>query len=154
MPFRRPTVLQSATGLPPYTFGFEQNLEEHFVQGRLDYNGGPRHQLFGRYTFDTGTQRLPTDYPQFPRTFLSRNQFFTGEYRTVWSDRTLQTIRLGVSRTRIGQDVEANLASPLAPFVAGRDLVGDIDITGMQRFGPQSSANLRLVQTVLSGQDA
>ena len=64
----------------------------------------------------------------------------------------MQTIRLGVSRTRIGQDVEANLASPLAPFVAGRDLVGDIDITGMQRFGPQSSANLRLVQTVLSGQ--
>jgi hypothetical protein len=139
-------------GLAAYTFGFEQKLEEHFVQGRLDFNGGPRHQLFGRYTFDTGTERLPTDYPQFPRTFLSRNQFFTGEYRTVWSDRTLQTIRLGVSRTRIGQDVEANLASPLAPFVAGRDLVGDIDITGMQRFGPQSSANLRLVQTVLSGQ--
>ena len=27
---------------------------------------------------------------------------------------------------------------PLPPFVAGRDLVGDIDIGGMQRFGPQT----------------
>ncbi len=59
-------------------------------------------------------------------------------------------MRLGFSRTRIGQNVESNLASPLPPFVAGRSLVGDIDIGGMQRFGPQSSANLRLVQNVFS----
>ena len=81
-----------------------------------------------------------------------RNQFFTGEYRNIWSDRTLQTVRFGYSRTRIGQNVEANLASPLPPFVDGRALVGDIDIGGMQRFGPQSSANLRLAQNVYSGQ--
>ena len=59
-------------------------------------------------------------------------------------------MRLGFSRTRVGQNVEANLASPLPEFVAGRGLVGDIDIGGMQRFGPQSSANLRLVQNVYS----
>ena len=140
------------SGLATYRFGFEQQLTQNFLQGRLDFNPAPRHQFFGRYTLDDGDQRLPTDYPQFPRTFLSRNQFFTGEYRNVWSDRTLQTVRAGFSRTRIGQNVEANLASPLAPFVAGRDLVGDIDIGGMQRFGPQSSANLRLVQNVFAGQ--
>ena len=61
-------------------------------------------------------------------------------------------MRFGYSRTRIGQNVEANLASPLPPFVAGRGLVGDIDIGGMQRFGPQTSANLRLAQNVYSGQ--
>ena len=49
-------------------------------------------------------------------------------------------MRAGSSRTRVGQDVEANLASPLAPFVPGRDLVGDIDIGGIPgRFGPQTS---------------
>ena len=68
------------------------------------------------------------------------------------SERTLQTARFGYSRTRIGQNVEANLASPLPPFVAGRGIVGDIDIGGMQRFGPQTSANLRLAQNVYSGQ--
>jgi hypothetical protein len=139
-------------GLATHTFRFDQKLNEDFGQGRLDYNLGQRHQFFGRYTYDDGAQRLPTDYPQFPRTFLSRNQFLTGEYRNIWSDRTLQTFRLGFSRTRIGQTVEANLASALPPFVAGRPMVGDIDIGGMQRFGPQSSADLRLAQNVFSTQ--
>jgi hypothetical protein len=143
---------QVGGGLATSTFAFDQKLSQNFFQGRLDYQPGPRHQFFGRYTFDDATQRLPTDYPQFPRSFLSTNQFLTLEYRNILSNRTLQTLRFGYSRTRIGQDVEANLSSPLPPFVAGRALVGDIDIGGMQRFGPQSSANLRLAQNVYSGQ--
>ena len=43
-------------------------------------------------------------------------------------------------------------ATALPPFVTGRAMVGDIDIGGMQRFGPQSSANVRLSQDVYSGQ--
>ena len=94
---------------------------------------------------------LPTDYPQFPRSFLSRNQFFTGEYRRIFSDRTLGTFRLGFSRTRIGQLVESNTTSAgLPPFVSGRPFIGNIDIGNFKRFGPQSSANLRLVQNVFS----
>jgi hypothetical protein len=139
-------------GLAEYTFGFEQTIDQHFVNGRVDHYAGANHHLFARYTFDTANQALPTDYPQFPRTFLSRNQFFTGEYRHVASERTLQTFRIGFSRTRIGQNVEANTSQPLPAFVAGRAMMGDIDIGGLKRFGPQSSANLRLVQNVFSGQ--
>src|SRR5678815_3407913 len=102
--------------------------------------------MFARYTFYNTKQFLPTDYPQFPREFLSRNQFFTGEYRQVLSDKTISTARLSFSRTSIGQNVEANTSQPLAPFVPGRALMGDIDIGGLKRFGPQSSGNLRLVQ--------
>jgi hypothetical protein len=140
------------SGLASHTFGFQQKLDEMFAQGRVDYQHGASHQFFTRYTYDDGEQRLPTDYPAFPRSFISTNQFLTSEYRHVRSDRTLETMRFGYSRTRVGQNVEANLASPLPPFAAGRDLVGDIDIGGMQRFGPQSSANLRLAQNVYSGQ--
>jgi len=122
------------------------------LQGRLDHQIGADHQFFARYTHDDVEQWLPTDYPQFPRAFISTNQFATLEYRNVLSSRTFQTARFGYSRTRIGQNVEANLESPLPPFVAGRALVGDIDIGGMQRFGPQASANLRLAQNVYSGQ--
>ncbi len=139
-------------GLATHTFAFDQRLHQDFVQGRLDYQSGAAHQFFARYTVDDASYRLPTDYPQFPRAFISTNQFVTAEYRNVASDRTFQTLRFGYSRTRIGQNVEAHLASPLAPFVGGRDLVGDIDIGGMQRFGPQSSANLRLAQNVYGGQ--
>lgn len=140
------------SGLATHAFAFPQKLNETFLQGRVDYQAGPAHQLFVRHTYDNAAQRLPTDYPAFPRSFISTGQFLTAEYRNVRSERTLQTARFGYSRTRVGQNVEANLASPLPPFVAGRGLVGDIDIGGMQRFGPQSSANLRLAQDVYSGQ--
>ena len=109
--------------------------------------------MFARYTFDNTNQFLPTDYPQFPRQFLSRNQFFTGEYNETLSPNTFNSARLSFSRTRIGQNVEANTSQPLAPFVPGRELMGDIDIGGLKRFGPQSSGNLRLVQNVFSFQD-
>jgi hypothetical protein len=137
-------------GTASYTFPFEQRLDQNFIQGRIDYNLGTSQQFFGRYTFDDADQLLPTDYPQFPRTFLSRNQFFTGEYRRIISDRTLSTSRIGFSRTRFGQNVESNTATALSSFVPGRELPGNIDVGGLRRFGPQSSANLRLVQNVFS----
>ena len=137
-------------GLAEFTFPFNQTLDQHFAQGRIDYNASASRQLFGRYTLDDTSQFLPTDYPQFPREFFSRNQFFTGEFRQVVSNRTFNTTRLGFSRTRIGQNVQSNTTEALPVFVPGRDFAGAIDIGGMKRFGPQSSANLRLVQNVFS----
>jgi hypothetical protein len=139
-------------GLAQYTFPFEQKLTEHFLQGRIDLHQSAAHQMFARYTFDDADQFLPTDFPQFPRGFVSRNQFFTTEYRQVLSDRTLSTVRGGISRTRIAQRVEANLDSPLPPFVPGRSFMGGIVIGGIPSFGPQTSANVQLAQNVFSGQ--
>jgi hypothetical protein len=139
-------------GLAVYNFPFGQRLDQQFLQGRVDFNRDAR-QYFARYTIDDTEQFLPTDYPQFPRTFFSRNQFFTGEYRQVLGGATVNTARIGFSRTRIGQNVEANTSQPLPVFVPGRDLTGSIDVGGLRRFGPQSSANLRLVQNVFSFQD-
>ena len=151
--FPRANGASLGQGLAAYTFPFNQKLDEHFVQGRIDHNLNPGNQLFARYTLDDTSQFLPTDYPQFPREFFSRNQFFTGEYRHVFSARTLNTTRLGFSRTRVGQNVEANTTQPVSEFVPGRGLMGAIDIGGLKRFGPQTSANLRLVQNVFSLQN-
>ena len=139
-------------GLASYTFPFDQRLDEHFVQGRIDQNLGAGNQLFARYTLDDTDQFLPTDYPQFPRNFISRNQFFTAEYRRILSANTVSTSRGGFSRTRIGQNVQANTSTALPVFIATRDIMGDIDVGGLRRFGPQSSGNLRLVQNVFSAQ--
>lgn len=140
-------------GLANHLFQFDQTLKQHFLQGRIDYNPSAASQFFARYTVDDANQLLPTDYPQFPRTFFSRNQFFTAEYRRVMSQRTLGTVRLGYSRTKIGQNVQSNTSQVLAPFVPGRAFMGGIDIGGIPgRFGPQTSADLRLAQDVYSGQ--
>ncbi len=140
-------------GLAAYSFGFDENINQDFAQGRIDHIFDPGHQLFVRYTFDDAEQRLPTDFPQFPRSFLSRNQFVTAEYSAVLTPLTLNTVRAGFSRTNIGQDVEANTSRPLPPFVPGRASMGNIDIGGIPRFGPQISVDVNLVQNVFGFED-
>ncbi|MFN7624422.1 MAG: carboxypeptidase regulatory-like domain-containing protein, partial [Acidobacteriota bacterium] len=112
-----PALNGGVGNLAQYFFGFNQKLDQEYLQGRIDHVLNDRQQVFGRFTYDQAAQYLPTDFPQFPRTFLSRNQFGTGEHSWVISDRTINTIRLGFSRTRIGQDVEANVPASVAPFV-------------------------------------
>jgi hypothetical protein len=135
-------------GLAAFTFPFRQTIDQSFAQVRLDHHFTDGVQSFARYTFDDADQALPTDYPQFPRAFLSRNQFVTAETRWTQSAEVLHTFRLNFSRTRIGQDVEANTSQPLAPFVPGRPFLGSIDIGGVPRFGPQTSVNVQLTQNV------
>jgi hypothetical protein len=148
--YPRPNGSVLGDGTAIYTFQFEQTLDQNFGQGRFDYNVGPGSQIFGRYTLDDAEQYLPTDYPQFPRYFVSRNQFFTGEYRNVMTTNTLATYRFGYSRTRVGQEVEANTSVPLQPFVPTREFVGNIDVGGLNRFGTQSSVDVRFLQQVYS----
>ena len=146
--FPLPNGANLGGGLAEYNFGFNRQIAQHFLQGRVDQNWNNQHQFFARYTFDDADQQLPTDFPQFPRSFRSRNQFFTAEDRFIQSSTTIHTFRLGFSRTRIGQQVEANTTQPLQPFVPGREIVGNIDIGGIPRFGPQTSVSVRLTQNV------
>jgi hypothetical protein len=139
-------------GLAAFSFPFSQDIDQDYFQVRLDQNVGRSDQLFVRYTYDKANQLLPTEFPQFPRTFLSKNQFLTAEYRRRVSSNTLATFRLGYSRTRIGQDVEVNTSQPLPPFVPGRASMGALDVGGIPRFGPQISADVSLRQDVLSFQ--
>jgi hypothetical protein len=140
------TNLGDGTAL--HSFQFDQKIDQDFLQARVDYNLSPGSQFFARYTLDDADQRLPLDYPQFPRAFLSRNQFFTAELKQAYSSNLLATYRGGYSRTRVGQDVEANTTLP--PFVPGREFIGNIDVGGLQRFGTQASVDVRFLQQVTS----
>ncbi|MDP2320315.1 MAG: carboxypeptidase regulatory-like domain-containing protein [Acidobacteriota bacterium] len=135
-------------GTALHSFQFDQTIDQNFLQGRVDYNLSPGSQFFARYTLDDADQRLPLDYPQFPRAFVSRNQFFTAELKQAFSSDLLATYRGGYSRTRVGQDVEANTTLP--PFVPGREFMGNIDVGGLQRFGTQASVDVRFLQQVTS----
>jgi hypothetical protein len=140
-------------GLAAFSFPFQQNTTQNFVQGRIDHRFNDQNQAFVRYTLDDANQSLPTDYPQFPREFLSRNQFVTAELRQAPGARVLNSVRAGFGRTRVGQNVQANLASALRPFTSGQPTMGAIDIGGLPRFGPQSTGNLRLTQNVWTLED-
>lgn len=135
-------------GLAAYYFPFKQTLTDYFGQGRIDHYFTPNQQSFVRYTIDDADQFLPTDFPQFPRAFLSTNQFVTLDHNWIQSAVTTHSFRGSFSRTQIGQSVDANTSQPLQPFIPGRSIMGDIDIGGMPRFGPQSSVNVQLTQNV------
>lgn len=139
-------------GLAQHRFGFDQRLAQNFAQVRFDAVPSAGAQWFVRYTLDDSEQDLPTDFPQFPRAFVSTNHFLTTEYRRALSPSTFGTARFGFSRTGIGQSVESNTTQAVSPFVPGRPTMGAIDIGGLPRFGPQLSADLDLDQDVYSGQ--
>ena len=135
-------------GTALHSFQFDQAIDQHYLQGRVDYNLSASSQAFARYTLDDAEQRLPTDYPQFPRAFVSRNQFVTTELKHTYTSNVLGTYRLGYSRTRVAQAVEADTTLPA--FVPGRRFIGNIDVGGLQRFGTQSSVDVRFLQQVTS----
>lgn len=140
-------------GIGIYTFGANQELEQDFYQGRIDHQFSSKDSFFARYTYDDAQQTLPTDYPQFPRFFVSRNQFLTLEHTRIVSPSALNTLRASFSRTNFGQDVSANTANFLEPFVPGLPSIGQIDVPGLPRFGTQTSANVNFAQNVFSFQD-
>ena len=77
---RARTARRSVGGLAAYNFPFDQQLDQHSAgPPRLQPRRGP--SVVRALHLDDTDQFLPTDYPQFPRNFISRNQFFTGEYR-------------------------------------------------------------------------
>jgi hypothetical protein len=135
-------------GLAEYVFGFDEKIDQDFFQARMDHLFSASHRMFGRYTYDDAGQDLAMSFPQFPRAFVSRNQFATVQYDAVVSAHALNTFRANFSRTHIHQDVEANVASGVRPFVPGRASLGNIDIGGIPRFGPQTSVNVTLIQNV------
>lgn len=146
--FPLPNGANLGGGLAEFNFGFNRQITQHFTQGRIDRIWSDRHQSFARYTFDNADQALATDFPQFPRSFRSRNHFFTAEHRFIQSESTIHTSRFSFARTRVGQDVDSNTTQTLQPFIPGRDSIGNIDIGGIPRFGPQTSVSVKLTQNL------
>ena len=109
-------------GLAQHRFGFDQRLTQNFVQGRFDAVPSAGAQLFVRYTLDDAEQALPTDYPQFPRAFVSRNQFLTAEYRRALSPSTFGTapVRLQPHPHRPDRRVEHHAGGVAVRARAGR----------------------------------
>ena len=123
-------------GLATFTFPFDQQLDEHFAQGRIDHNLGAGNQLFARYTFDN-TDISADRYPQFPRN-SSRAPVFTPSTGGP-SPNTLNTFAAAQPDPdrpeRPGQHLGAAAGLSSHPRQHG-----DIDIGGLRRSGRRARA--------------
>ena len=133
---------ESSRALAPRGLGIVSHpvpdrVPEDFYQIRGDYNLNDSHNVFVRYTLVDGSQEeaTPNAFPGYVTQSESRNQYVTGEYKSILSPTLLNTARVSFSRTR-----SANLDITPIPqslwLFDGAPGMGQISITnGPTRLG-------------------
>ena len=145
------TAPTSAAGSPPTASTSIRRSTRISSRAASTTTSAPRTSCSRATRFDDADQRLPTDYPQFPRDVPVAQPVLHRRVPAACSRRGRSApCALGYQPHAHRPGRRGQHRPPLPPFVPGRELVGDIDIGGLQRFGPQSSANLRLAQNVFS----
>ena len=91
----------AARGLGLVTNATPDVVPENFYQIRADYNLNENNSLFVRYSINPGSQTIATNvFPGFLTETTSRNQYLTGEYKSILTPTFLNTARISFSRTR------------------------------------------------------
>jgi hypothetical protein len=122
------------TGIGVFTYELNQPTRENFYQGRLDYTISDNDSLFVRYTYDGADQTVTAGFPDYATDSVSRNQFFTSEYKRVLTSALLSTARFSHSRLRFEQ-LPAFPSVPNLAFIAGQNEIGVINVGGLTSIG-------------------
>ncbi len=90
-----------ATGTAKMTVSGKSPGQEYFAVGRYDWNMSEKDNLFARYLFDDAYTYDPFrgSFPAWPEYADSRNQFLTIGEKHVFSDRLVNSLNLGYTRT-------------------------------------------------------
>src|SRR5712691_4017738 len=124
----------AAQGIGIFTYEFNQPTRENFYQGRFDYTVSEKDSLFARYTYDGADQTVSAGFPDYATDSVSRNQFFTTEYKRIVTPAVLNTARFSHSRLRFEQ-LPAFPSVPDLAFIAGQDQMGVLGVTGLSGIG-------------------
>jgi hypothetical protein len=124
----------TAQDIGVFTYELNQPTRENFLQGRLDYRLSDTDSLFARFTHDGADQTVSAGFPDYATDSVSRNQFFTTEYKRIVTPAILNTARFSHSRLRFEQLPDLPSAPELA-FIAGQDQMGVINVGGLNAIG-------------------
>jgi hypothetical protein len=129
-----PNGPQLSPSIGEHRYEFNQPTRENFYQGRVDYSLTNNDAFFGRYTYDGADQSVPVGFAEYGTDSVSRNQFFTVEYRRIFTPALLNTARFSHSRLRFEQLPVWPIQPDLA-FVPDQDLIGTIAVGGLTTMG-------------------
>jgi hypothetical protein len=124
----------AAQGIGIFTYELNQPTRENFYQGRVDYTLNDTNSIFARYTYDGANQTVTAGFPDYATDSVSRNQFFTSEYKRIVTAALLNTARFSHSRLRFEQLPHFPSAPDLA-FIAGQNHMGVINVGGLNTLG-------------------
>lgn len=123
-----------AGGISEFIYEHNNPTRENFYQGRVDYALGQNDSLFARYTYDGADQTIRVGFPDYGTDSVSRNQFFTTEYKRVLTSALLNTARFSHSRLRFEQLPDGPSQPDLA-FISGQELLGVLSVGGLTALG-------------------
>jgi hypothetical protein len=132
--YPRPNGRQLSPSIAEHTYEFNNPTRENFVQGRVDYTVSDNDSIFARYTYDGADQTIPLGFAEYGTDSVSRNQFFTTEYKRIMTSSLLNTARFSHSRLRFEQLPSGPTAPELA-FMPGQELIGVISVPGLTNLG-------------------
>ena len=133
-----PNGRQLSAGVAEYTYEFNNPTRENFFQGRVDYVLSDNDSFFARHTYDGADQSIPLGFAEYGTDSMSRNQFFTSEYKRILTSALLNTARFSHSRLRFEQ-LPLGPSTPELAFLSGQDIIGVISVPGLTNLG--GSAN-------------
>src|SRR5437773_927606 len=124
----------AAQGIGIFAYELNQPTRENFFQGRLDYTVSDTDSLFARFTHDGADQTVSAGFPDYATDSVSRNQFFTTEYKRIVTPAVHNTARLSHSRLRF-EPLPAFPSVPDLAFIAGQDQMGVISVGSLSPIG-------------------
>lgn len=121
-------------GIGVFTYELNQPTRENFYQGRVDFALSDNDSIFARHTYDGADQTVTAGFPDYATDSVSRNQFFTAEYRRILTPALLNTARFSHSRLRFEQLPNFPSVPDLA-FIAGQNEIGVMNVGGLTPIG-------------------
>ena len=134
--------------------GNDDTVADQF-DGRMDRYFGPRHRLFGRYSFLRDNTRPTLPLPDGSSNTLTRADSVVGEHTANLTATSLNQLRLGYTRRsfernsfKLGQSVAWATGIPNIPASSFSDVLPTYDIVGFQQLGPTASGNASFTTSV------
>ena len=116
-----------------------QSTTENYFMARLDQRISDNQSLFGRFTFDNGSQNSPDLIPVDNILLQTAARYATLQLVSVWTPKLLSTTRLGITRNFIGLNLTMNTTYPKSAFFLNPEFPPEIQLAGYTNFGPDSS---------------
>ena len=129
-------------GIQQHVSTATQPTTQNFWQVRIDHQISPTHSLFARYTQDRADMTAPFNSAKiegFPKSATSGSYFSTLQWTAVISPQTLNTARVGYTRTgHVGISAEE---PEFFRFVPSYKRIGYLSVGGLSPLGTGSWAN-------------
>ncbi|MBI4442395.1 MAG: TonB-dependent receptor [Acidobacteria bacterium] len=127
--FPLPNSTNHGNGTADYNTALANPTDEDYLTIRLDHNFSSNHMLFGRYTFDDGTEDSESANGLNTSGNVSRSHQVALSFTSVLTPTLLNNVRVGVNRS-VAELVFASTGKDLSPFIhiPGRE-AGNVSIT-------------------------